>query len=89
MVQLVIWRKTHLSFKGVDDELEGVRLDALNALLHNVVPVLIFHTLQDMTIQLTHHLTLRHRHRQTQVTNTIQLIQHSNTRNAKGLNLSV
>ena len=48
-----------LSLEGVDDEMQGVRLNALDALLHHVIPVLILHTLQHVTVQLSHHLALR------------------------------
>lgn len=49
----------HLSLKGVYDEVQRVRLDALDALLHHVVAVLVLHTLQHVAVQLPHHLALR------------------------------
>lgn len=50
---------THLSLEGVDDEVQRVRLDTFDTLLHNVVTVLVLHTLQHMAVQLPHHLTLQ------------------------------
>lgn len=52
---------THLSLEGVYDEVQRVRLDALDALLDHVVTVLVLHTLQHVAVQLPHHLTLRGR----------------------------
>lgn len=54
---------THLSLEGVYDEVQRVRLDALDTLLHHVVTVLVLHTLQHMAVQLPHHLTLQGRGR--------------------------
>lgn len=51
--------ETHLSLKGVYDEVQSVRLDTLDTLLHYMVTVLVLHTLQHMAIQLPHHLTLQ------------------------------
>ena len=45
---------THLSFECADDELQSGRVHTLNALLHNMVPILILHTSEDMAIQLPH-----------------------------------
>lgn len=50
---------THLSLKGVYDEVQCVRLDTFDTLLHHVVTVLVLHTLQHMAIQLPHHLALQ------------------------------
>ena len=50
---------THLSLKGVYDEVQRVRLDTLDTLLHHVVTVLVLHTLQHMAVQFPHHLTLQ------------------------------
>lgn len=58
--------ETHLSLKGVYDEVQCVRLDTFNTLLHHVVTVLVLHTLQHMAIQFPHHLTLQGRRRQRQ-----------------------
>lgn len=51
--------ETHLSLKGVYDEVQRMRLDTLDALLHHVVTVLVLHALQHMAVQLPHHLTLK------------------------------
>lgn len=48
----------YLSLKGIDDELQGLRLHAFNTLLHHVVAVLVLDTLQDMAVQLPNHLIL-------------------------------
>lgn len=50
---------THLSLKGVYDEVQCVRLDTLDTLLHHVVTVLVLHTLQHVAVQLAHHLALQ------------------------------
>ena len=42
----------HLALEGVDDELEVDRLDALDALLDHVVPVLVLDALEHVTLQL-------------------------------------
>ena len=42
----------YLSGKRVNDELEALWLDGLDALLNNVVPVLVFDALDDATLQL-------------------------------------
>ncbi len=49
---------THLSLEGVYDEVQRVRLDTLDTLLHHVVTVLVLHTLQHMAVQLPHHFAL-------------------------------
>jgi len=63
-----------LALEGVDDELQGLRLHTLDALLHHVVPVLVLHTLEHVAIQLTHDVTLKrhaawtnHRHQWTRI----------------------
>lgn len=50
---------THLSLEGVYDEVQRMRLDTLDTLLHHVVTVLILHALQHMAVQLPHHLALQ------------------------------
>ncbi len=50
---------THLTLKGVNDEVQRVRLDTLDTLLHYMVTVLVLHTLQHVAVQLPHHLTLQ------------------------------
>ena len=50
--------RPHLALEGVDDELQGLRLDTLDALLHHVVAVLVLHTLEHVTVQLTHDVAL-------------------------------
>jgi len=50
---------THLSLKGFDDEVQRMRLDTFDTLLHHVVTVLILHTLQHMAVQLPHHFALQ------------------------------
>lgn len=52
------WLRTYLPLKCINDKLQGLRLHALDALLHHVVTVLVFHTLQDMAVQLPYHLVL-------------------------------
>lgn len=49
---------THLSLKGVDDEVQRMRLDTFDTLLYHVVAVLVLYTLQHMAVQLAHHLAL-------------------------------
>lgn len=49
---------THLSLERVDDELQRVRLYALDALLDNVIPVLILDALQHVAVQLADNLLL-------------------------------
>lgn len=51
----------YLSFERVNDELERLGLNTLNAFLDNVVSILVFHTFQNMTIQLFHHFILEKR----------------------------
>lgn len=51
-------RKTHIALEGIDDELEVLGVDTLNAFLYNMVPVLVFHALQDVAFQFLHHLHL-------------------------------
>lgn len=51
--------ETHLSLKGVDDEVQRMRLNTLDTLLHHVVTVLVLHTLQHVAVQLPHHLALQ------------------------------
>lgn len=41
----VLTEGTHLSLKGVDDEVKRMRLHTLDTLLHNMVTVLVLHTL--------------------------------------------
>lgn len=41
---------TNLSFKRLYDELEVVGLDAFDAFLHDVVAVLVFHTLGNVSV---------------------------------------
>lgn len=57
-MRLRSWLRTYLPLKCINDKLQGLRLHALDALLHHVVTVLVFHTLQDMAIQLPYHLVL-------------------------------
>lgn len=57
-----VW--THLSLEGVNDEVQRVGLDALDTLLHHMVPVLVLHTLQHVAVQLPHHLALIERRQQ-------------------------
>lgn len=49
----------YLSFECVNDELEWLGLNTLNTFLYNVVSILVFHTFQNMTIQLFHHFILK------------------------------
>lgn len=49
----------YLSFECINDELEWLGLNALNAFLYNVVSILIFHAFQNMAIQLLHHFILK------------------------------
>lgn len=51
----------YLSFECVNDELERLGLNTLNTFLYNMVSILIFHTFQNMTIQLFHHFILEKR----------------------------
>ncbi len=51
--------ETHLSFEGINDELKSMRLDTLNALLHHMIAILIFHTLQHVSVKLPNHLILQ------------------------------
>lgn len=55
---MCVWG-THLSLEGVDDEVQRVGLDTLDALLHHMVTILVLHTLQHVAVQLSHHLTLQ------------------------------
>lgn len=57
-MRLRSWLRAYLPLKCIDDELQGLRLHALDTLLHHVVTVLVFHTLQDMAVQLPYHLIL-------------------------------
>ena len=50
--------RTHIALEGIDDELEVLGVDTLNAFLYNMVPVLVFHALQDVALQFLHHLHL-------------------------------
>lgn len=50
---------TYLSLKGVYDEVQGMRLDTLDTLLHHVVTVLVLDAFQHMAVELPHHLTLQ------------------------------
>lgn len=68
----VSWGRTHLPLKGVDDELQGLRLHTLDALLHHVVPVLVFHALEDVAVQLPYHLILLGGEKQTESTTRIR-----------------
>jgi hypothetical protein len=49
---------SYLSLEGVDDELQVLWDDALDALLHHVIPVLVLDALQHMALQLLHYLHL-------------------------------
>lgn len=42
----------YLSLKSANDEIQGVRIDAFDTFLHDVVTVLILDTLQDVTVEL-------------------------------------
>ena len=53
--------QTHLRLEGIDDELQLVGVDALDALLHDVVPVLVLDALQHVSVELRHDLHLRRR----------------------------
>ncbi len=44
----------HLASEGFDDELNVLTRDTLNGFLHNVIPILIFNTLQNIDLQLFH-----------------------------------
>lgn len=57
-VRVSLWG-THLSLEGVDDEVQRVRLDTLDALLHHMVTILVLHTLEHVAVQLPHHLALQ------------------------------
>lgn len=49
---------SYLSFKGVDNELKGLRLDALDALLYHVVSILVLHALQNVAVELADNVAL-------------------------------
>ena len=49
----------YLSLEGVNDELEVLGLDTLDALLHDVVPVLVLHTLGHVAVKLLYDLNLQ------------------------------
>lgn len=55
--------QTDLSLKGFDDEVQRVRLDTFDALLHHMVTVLVLYALQHVAVQLPHHLALQRRRR--------------------------
>ena len=40
----------YLAFKGIDDELKRMRGYTLDALLNNVVSILVLNTLEDMSV---------------------------------------
>lgn len=51
MVRLTIWfLRTYLSLKSINDELQRLGLHTLNTLLHHMITILVFHTLQYMAI---------------------------------------
>lgn len=52
---------THLSLEGINNELQGLRLDTFNAFLHHMVPILILHTLQHVAIKLPDNVVLKQR----------------------------
>lgn len=49
---------SYLSLESIDNELQGVRVNTLDALLHDMVAVLILDTLENVAIQLSHYLHL-------------------------------
>lgn len=53
--------QTDLSLKGFDDEVQRVRLDTFDTLLHHMVTILVLYALQHVTVQLPHHLALQRR----------------------------
>lgn len=48
----------NLSVEGVDDELESIRLDTFNALLHDVISVLVFDALQHVPFEFANNFLL-------------------------------
>lgn len=50
--------RTYLSLKGVNDELQGLGLHTLDALLNHMIAILVFHTLQHVAVQFPDHLVL-------------------------------
>lgn len=51
-------QSVHLPLEGVDDELQRMRLHALDALLHHVVAILVLDALEHVSVQFAHHLLL-------------------------------
>ena len=49
---------TNLSLKSVEDEVQKAGVDTFDALLHNVIAVLVLDALEHMAVQLFHHLHL-------------------------------
>lgn len=50
---------SYLSFEGIDNELKGLRLDALDALLYHVVSILVLHALQNVAVELADNVALK------------------------------
>lgn len=48
----------HLPLKRIDDELQRLGLHTFDALLHHVIAILVFHTLEDVAIQFPNHFIL-------------------------------
>lgn len=59
----IFFVQTDLSLKGFDDEVQRVRLDTFDTLLHHMVTVLVLYALQHVAVQLPHHLALQRRRR--------------------------
>ncbi len=52
-------KSAHLAVESVDEELEGDGVDALDALLDDVVPVLVLDALEDVAVELLDQLALQ------------------------------
>lgn len=48
----------YLSLEGADDKLERVRVDALDALLHHVVAILVLDALEHVAVEFSDNLML-------------------------------
>lgn len=51
-------RNFYLSLEGAYNEIQGVRVDAFDTLLHDVITILIFNTFQYVTVQLFYNFHL-------------------------------
>ena len=51
-------QRVHLAGKGADDKLKGTWLHALDALLYDMITILVFHALENVAIEFTHDLLL-------------------------------